>query len=109
MPFEFRLPDLGEGVEEVELLEWNVQAGQAVAAFQPLCQVESAKAAVELTSPVAGRVSQLCAEPGGIVKRGELLVTIDTDVANGGAYFGIVGAPPKAAQPPATQAPEPRR
>ena len=120
MAFEFRLPDLGEGIEEAELLAWNVTTGDTVAAFQPLCQVESAKAAVELTAPVAGRIRELCVAPGGLARRGELLVVIDTDgqartdsgtesdgqsaSAADGEWFGIVGRAPAA---PADPAPAP--
>src|ERR671935_202005 len=56
MPFEFKLPDLGEGIDEAQVLAWKVKPGQDVAAFDPLCEVESAKAAVELTAPVGGLV-----------------------------------------------------
>ena len=113
MPFEFRLPDLGEGIEEAELLAWNVTPGDTVAAFQPLCQVESAKAAVELTAPVAGRIRELCVAPGGTARRGELLVVIDTDNGNAadGEWFGIVGRAPTAPAPVVPAAPsgsEPR-
>ncbi len=113
MPFEFRLPDLGEGIEEAELLAWNVTPGDTVAAFQPLCQVESAKAAVELTAPVAGRIRELCVAPGGTARRGELLVVIDTDNGNAadGEWFGIVGRAATAPAPVVPAAPsgsEPR-
>jgi len=113
VPFEFRLPDLGEGIEEAELLAWNVTPGDTVAAFQPLCQVESAKAAVELTAPVAGRIRELCVAPGGTARRGELLVVIDTDNGNAadGEWFGIVGRAATAPAPVVPAAPsgsEPR-
>jgi pyruvate dehydrogenase E2 component (dihydrolipoamide acetyltransferase) len=122
--FEFKLPDLGEGIHEAQVLAWKVQAGQEVAAFQPLCEVESAKAAVELTAPVAGRIRETRFEEGAIAQLGDVLVVIDTD-ANGSAlprsgtapprsgtgdvaaregepeWFGIVGSPPRAADPPA--------
>jgi pyruvate dehydrogenase E2 component (dihydrolipoamide acetyltransferase) len=104
--FEFRLPDLGEGIQEAEVLQWKVALGEHVAAFQPLCDVESAKAAVELTAPVAGRVRELCVAAGTIARRGELLVVIDTDGdgdgegAAAGEWFGIVGRAPAAATPP---------
>jgi pyruvate dehydrogenase E2 component (dihydrolipoamide acetyltransferase) len=106
--FEFRLPDLGEGIEEAELLAWSVTPGDSVAAFQPLCQVESAKAAVELTAPVAGRIRELCVEPGGTARRGELLVVIDTDAASSsadGEWFGIVGRAPTTPASPAPVVP----
>jgi pyruvate dehydrogenase E2 component (dihydrolipoamide acetyltransferase) len=100
MPFEFKLPDLGEGIQEAELLAWNVAAGDQVAAFQPVCQVESAKAAVELTAPVAGRIGPLLVQPGETVHLGQVLVTIDAD----DGWFGIVGRAPEATAP-ATAAP----
>jgi pyruvate dehydrogenase E2 component (dihydrolipoamide acetyltransferase) len=92
--FEFRLPDLGEGIQEAELLAWNVATGDEVQAYQPLCQVESAKAAVELTAPVAGRVGPLQAQPGDTVRVGEVLVVLDTD----SEWFGIVGRPAEPAR-----------
>src|SRR4051812_4675026 len=99
MPFEFRLPDLGEGIEEAEVLQWQVARGDQVAAFQPLCQVESAKAAVELTAPVAGVIREVCVAQGDLARRGELLVVIDTEadaaVEPSGEWFGIVGRAPK--------------
>lgn len=101
MPFEFRLPDLGEGIQEAEVLAWNVQPGDQVAAFQPLCQVESAKAAVELTAPVAGRIREVCVAQGGTAHRGELLVVIETDAEAPAEWFGIVGRPPAPAPAPA--------
>jgi len=109
MAFEFRLPDLGEGIQEAEVLEWNVSPGDQVAAFQPLCQVESAKAAVELTSPVAGRIASLAVPAGSVAQRGELLVLIDTDGDANGEWFGIVGTAPQAKPAPAAPAPQPQR
>jgi pyruvate dehydrogenase E2 component (dihydrolipoamide acetyltransferase) len=98
VPFEFRLPDLGEGIEEAEVLAWQVAQGDRVAAFQPLCQVESAKAAVELTAPVAGRIREVCVASGSVAQRGQLLVVIDTDetAESDGEWFGIVGRAPSA-------------
>lgn len=100
MPFEFKLPDLGEGVHEAQLLAWKVQAGQRVAAFDPLCEVESAKAAVELTAPVAGTVVETRFAEGDIAHLGDVLVVLDT--SDGAAppedkeWFGIVGSAPPA-------------
>jgi pyruvate dehydrogenase E2 component (dihydrolipoamide acetyltransferase) len=77
--FEFKLPDLGEGIHEAQVLTWKVVAGQDVVAFQPLCEVESAKAAVELTAPVGGRVRETRFAEGAIARLGDVLVVIDTD------------------------------
>jgi pyruvate dehydrogenase E2 component (dihydrolipoyllysine-residue acetyltransferase) len=102
--FEFKLPDLGEGIHEAQVLAWKVRAGQQVAAFDVLCEVESAKAAVELTAPVAGVVVETRFAEGDVAQRGDVLVVIDT--SNGTApepkdeseeWFGIVGTPPAAA------------
>jgi pyruvate dehydrogenase E2 component (dihydrolipoamide acetyltransferase) len=95
--YEFRLADVGEGIHEVQVLAWNVQPGDQVAAFQPLCHVESAKATVELTSPVAGRVAETRVPEGGMAQVGQVLAVIEEEARE---YFGIVGAPPSPAEPP---------
>jgi pyruvate dehydrogenase E2 component (dihydrolipoamide acetyltransferase) len=100
--FEFKLPDLGEGIHEAQVLAWKVTPGQEVAAFQPLCEVESAKAAVELTAPVAGRVVETRFAEGAVARLGEVLVVIDTSGDGSPSarepeeWFGIVGSPPRA-------------
>jgi len=75
MPREFRLPDVGEGVAEGELLGWNVSVGDTVEEDQPVAEVETDKAVVDVPSPVNGTVQQLHAEPGDIVPVGDVLVT----------------------------------
>src|SRR5216684_4497594 len=99
--FEFKLPDLGEGIHEAQVLAWKVAPGQQVAAFQALCEVESAKAAVELTAPVAGRVLETRFAEGDVARLGDVLVVIDTDGSPtspaADEWFGIVGTPPKKA------------
>ena len=118
--FEFRVADVGEGIHEVEILEWKVKPGDEVRAFDPLCEVESAKAAVELTSPVAGRISETRVPVGGTVRVGAVLVVIETAAPTDLAptepktppeppteeWFGIVGAPPR---PVEVAAPSPLR
>src|ERR671935_1587208 len=106
MPFEFKLPDLGEGIHEAQVLAWKVRPGQEVAAFQPLCEVESAKAAVELTAPVAGRVLETRFAEGAVARRGDVLVVIDTEANGEGEWFGIVGSAP-AARPKTAERPSP--
>lgn len=71
---EFRLPDIGEGVMEGEIIEWQVGAGQDVRPDQPLLSVLTDKATVEIASPRAGRVQQLLVEPGQVVKVGQVLL-----------------------------------
>jgi pyruvate dehydrogenase E2 component (dihydrolipoamide acetyltransferase) len=78
---QFRLPDLGEGLEEAQLVQWLVRPGESVALNQPLCQVETAKALVDVPSPYAGVVKALHAQPGESVPVGAPLVTIETSDA----------------------------
>src|SRR5262249_10929696 len=73
---QFRLPDLGEGLEEAQVVEWLVQVGDTVQLNQPLCQVETAKALVDIPSPFAGEVRALHARPGDTVPVGAPLITI---------------------------------
>ncbi|MBJ7451808.1 MAG: 2-oxo acid dehydrogenase subunit E2 [Blastococcus sp.] len=80
----FNLPDVGEGLTEAELLQWLVAVGDTVTVNQPLCEVETAKAAVELPSPHAGRVVELLVEVGATVDVGTPIITIDTGEAGGG-------------------------
>ena len=72
----FRLPDLGEGLTEAQLVAWRVEEGARVEVNAPLCDVETAKAVVVIPSPFAGTVRKLHARPGESVAVGEALVTI---------------------------------
>jgi 2-oxoisovalerate dehydrogenase E2 component (dihydrolipoyl transacylase) len=78
---EFKLPDVGEGLTEGEILQWLVAVGDSVTVNQPLCEVETAKAAVELPSPYAGTVTELKFEAGTMVDVGAPIITIDTGEA----------------------------
>ena len=73
---QFMLPDLGEGLEEAQLTRWLVQVGDEVALNQHLCEVETAKALVEIHSPWAGVVQALHAQPGETVLVGKPLISI---------------------------------
>jgi 2-oxoisovalerate dehydrogenase E2 component (dihydrolipoyl transacylase) len=73
----FLLPDPGEGLTEAELIEWLVAEGDQVELNQPIAEVETSKAAVELPSPYAGRVVHLHAAAGTLVPVGQPLITID--------------------------------
>lgn len=70
----FTLPDLGEGLTDAEIVRWHVKVGDEVKVDQPLVSVETAKAVVEVPSPVAGVISQLHGEPGGRIETGAPLV-----------------------------------
>ena len=86
----FLLPDLGEGLTEAEIVTWHVQTGDTVAVDQPIVEVETAKAVVEVPVPFAGRVTALHGQPGDVVAVGAPLVTVDTA---GLAEPGVVVAP----------------
>lgn len=74
---EFRLPDLGEGLPEAELVQWLVAEGDTVALNETIAEVETAKAVVELPSPYAGVVSKLHAAAGDVVAVGSVLIAYD--------------------------------
>ena len=70
----FLLPDLGEGLAEAELISWKVKAGETVKESQTLAEMQTDKALVEVPSPWAGTVSEICGKPGDIIKVGAVLV-----------------------------------
>lgn len=80
----FLLPDLGEGLEEAQLVQWLVGVGDQVHLNQPICQVETAKALVDVPSPYVGVVEALHAAPGETVPVGAPLITIAVPVAPAG-------------------------
>ncbi|MGY5883931.1 dihydrolipoamide acetyltransferase family protein [Modestobacter lacusdianchii] len=91
---QFKLPDVGEGLTEGEILSWLVAVGDTVTVNQPLCEVETAKAAVELPSPFAGTVTELLFEPGTTVDVGAPIITIDVGGGAGAAEpagSGLIG------------------
>lgn len=89
----FALPDLGEGLTDAELVRWLVSPGDEVTVDQPIAEVETAKAAVELPCPYAGTVAELHANPGDTIEVGTPVITVT--------------APTTAESPPASPAPGP--
>ena len=77
--FTFRLPDIGEGISEAEIVGWHVKVGDRVEEDQPIADMMTDKATVEMESPVAGVVKRLAGEPGEQVAIGAMLVEIETD------------------------------
>ncbi|MFH1735538.1 MAG: biotin/lipoyl-containing protein, partial [bacterium] len=75
--FEFKLPDLGEGIAEGEILKWYVEVGQEIQENDPFVDVETDKAAVNITSPRTGKISALSAKVGDIVNVGDVIAVID--------------------------------
>ena len=76
MATEFRLPDIGEGLIEAEIIEWSVPVGGTIGLDEVLVEVETDKASVELPSPIAGTVLHHGAEPGAVLAVGEILAVI---------------------------------
>src|SRR5690606_27536347 len=93
-PAVFRLPDLGEGLTEAEIVEWKVAVGDVVAVDQPVVEVETAKAAVEVPSPVAGTVTELYAEAGAVVDVGAPLLAVSAPAENAPVDGGVRDAAP---------------
>ncbi|MER6283488.1 dihydrolipoamide acetyltransferase family protein [Streptomyces sviceus] len=95
----FRLPDLGEGLAEAEIVEWKVAVGDTVTIDQIVVEVETAKAAVEVPVPYAGTVLRLHTEAGTALAVGEPLITVGADPSGGvGASQGS-GAGPRPEAP----------
>lgn len=81
---EFRLPDLGEGLTESEILSWKVGVGDTVSLNQVIAEVETAKAVVELPSPFAGVIKELHEQPGSVVEVGKPIVSFEVADDGGG-------------------------
>ncbi|MEO5667958.1 MAG: biotin/lipoyl-containing protein, partial [Bdellovibrionota bacterium] len=78
---EFKLPDIGEGVVEGELIQWLVKEGDTVAADQPVVEVMTDKATVEVPAPVGGKITGIKAKEGDMIKIGQTLAQIDGGAA----------------------------
>jgi hypothetical protein len=76
---DFLLPDLGEGLDEAEVVAWRVQVGEHVTVDRVIAEVETAKAVVEVPVPYAGTVAALHAAPGTAVSVGQPLITVTED------------------------------
>ena len=83
--YEFKLPDLGEGMVESEIGEWFIKVGDQVTEGDVVCTMMTDKAAVELSSPVSGKVIKLAGEPGDIVAVGAAVVVFETDATSAAA------------------------
>jgi pyruvate dehydrogenase E2 component (dihydrolipoamide acetyltransferase) len=112
---EFKLPDLGEGMQEAEVVEWLVKPGDILKLDQTMVKVETDKAVVEIPSPVAGRISEIRVADGQVAKVGDVLVVFETATStNGGSSTpsqSATAAPvitrPASVPSPSTAAPVP--
>src|SRR3954470_3223242 len=78
---QFKLPELGEGVHEGELVKWKVKVGDQVKDDQPLCEIMTDKATMEIPSAFTGRVGELHAKEGEIVKVGQVMLSFEGHIA----------------------------
>jgi pyruvate dehydrogenase E2 component (dihydrolipoamide acetyltransferase) len=81
MAYEFKLPDLGEGLTEGEVARWLVEEGQDIAEDDPLVEIQTDKTTVEIPSPAAGKVARILVREGEVVPVGTVLVVIGEDAA----------------------------
>ena len=114
--FVFKLPDIGEGVVEGEVVQWHVSVGDSVSEDDPIVDVMTDKATVTIPSPVSGVISSLSGDVGDMIAVGSSLVEIDSEGEGGGPAAEDAEVqepvpdpdPPKAPEPaPAPKAPEP--
>jgi pyruvate dehydrogenase E2 component (dihydrolipoamide acetyltransferase) len=77
MAIEFKFPDVGEGIEEAEIVEWCVKAGDTVEEHQNLAKVETDKAVVDIPSPIKGKIEALHFKVGDVIHVGQVLVTFE--------------------------------
>jgi pyruvate/2-oxoglutarate dehydrogenase complex dihydrolipoamide acyltransferase (E2) component len=101
--YEFKLPDLGEGLTEGEVARWLVSEGDEVTEDQPLVEIQTDKTTVEIPSPAAGKVAQILVEEGKVVPVGTVLVVIGEDGAVPGQAQAAAEKPKEAK--PRDQAP----
>jgi len=103
---EFRLPDLGEGLTESEILNWKVDVGDTVSLNQVIAEVETAKAVVELPSPFAGVIKELHEQPGSVVEVGKPIVSFEVADDAGPSPSTASGTSPAGAEEPPGDAPK---
>src|SRR6266542_3794375 len=117
MPFELKLPDIGEGIAEGEIVRWLVKPGERVDEGQPLVEVMTDKASVEIPAPRSGVIAALLAAEGQVVPVGTAIVAISVDGETPGPAAGAtareaaaaraaapIGATPAGAAAPAAAA-----
>lgn len=88
MTVSFKLPDVGEGIHEAEIVRWLVNVGDTVREFDPIVEVQTDKAVVELPAPASGQILEIKAQPGDLSRVGDVIVVI----GEAGAAAGTGGA-----------------
>ena len=105
--YEFKLPDLGEGIHEGEILKWHVAVGATIVEDDPLVEVETDKAAVTIPSPAGGLITSLAGAVGDIVTVGQVITVIDDGSGEAAAPTPEAAAAAAVATPPAAATPTP--
>jgi pyruvate dehydrogenase E2 component (dihydrolipoamide acetyltransferase) len=107
---QFKLPELGEGVHEGELVKWRVKVGDSIKYDQPLCEIMTDKATVEIPSAVQGKVGELHAKEGEVVQVGQLMLSFEAQggdksslASNAGPALTTSTVAPVAAKSASTQ------
>ena len=101
MALEFKLPDIGEGIAEGEIVKWLVSVGDSVAEHQGVVEVMTDKATVEIPAPAAGTIAEIRAAEGDVVPVGDVLFVLDESGAPAAAPTAAAPAPQAASAPPA--------
>ncbi|UOB22263.1 2-oxo acid dehydrogenase subunit E2 [Pseudomonas orientalis] len=102
-----KMPDIGEGIAEVELSQWHVKVGDLVVEDQVLADVMTDKAMVDIPSPVHGKVISLGGEPGEVMAVGSILISIEVEGAGNAKEAPAVAAPVEKAAPVVESTPKP--
>ena len=95
----FNLPDLGEGLQEAEIVEWHVKPGETVDSDKPMVSLETDKAIVEVPAPYSGKVEKLFGNPGDKIHVGAPLVGFEGAAADTGTVVGNLEARAEAKTP----------
>ena len=105
--FVFKLPDIGEGVVEGEVVQWHVSVGDSVSEDDPIVDVMTDKATVTIPSPVSGVISSLSGDVGDMIAVGSSLMEIDSEGEGGAPAAEDTGEPESVSDPDTPKAPEP--
>ncbi|QIK70505.1 dihydrolipoyllysine-residue acetyltransferase [Erysipelothrix sp. HDW6C] len=104
MSFKFKMPDVGEGIAEGEIVQWFVKEGDSIKEDEPLLEIQNDKLVQEIPSPVTGTVSKILVQPGTVSSVGDDLVEFATEGGAPVAHAEAAPAPTPAAQAPAATA-----
>ncbi len=107
MPFQFKMPDIGEGIHEGEIVKWFIKPGDKVQEDDVLCEIQNDKSVVEIPSPVEGTVLEVLIGEGTVATVGQVLVTFDAPGYENMSFKGDeADEAPKQEEKPAAPAPE---